>query len=907
MSIQNNTPSNMLKAALYYKNKFGFSVIPIAPGKKSPPLVEWEEFQNRKATDEEITEWWTKTPDANIAIITGKISNLAVVDFDKYDPKYSEDTALEYFPDTILTPSVATPGGGTHLYFQSPHEGLRNNARALPGIDLRAEGGYVVAPPSVNGNGKRYEWLVRPDGTFEDVPDGYISYINKKAFYIYRGGENANEQVVTSVTSCDKMFNKGTRDQDLFHTANCLVKGGMQQENVRQILEILANNCNPPFPISEAEIKIKSALERSARRERNLQAEVDSYISVTSGYFSVTDCYSVLQVVTKEDKAAVRTALSRRKGKTIEKYGKKDGVYQRIDTELEMIDFSEDEGVRSDVLLPLDLHEMVDVCEGNIVLVAGGFNSGKGHPDGTLLMTSTGWEKIENINVGDVLYSEKGEPVAVEGIFPRGRQHCYKFTFNDGANIEVDEDHIWSIMTRYNKTQTKTGHNNKNVNFGKFTQLTTKEIVDRCGTGEIVNYKKFALPQMLPIQYPAKSLPLDPYLLGLLLGDGGFTHSSIVISSKDEEILDAFRTGGFELSHSDKHDYRILGMVGIIRELGLHGLKSNNKYVPHDYLFNSVENRIAVLAGLLDTDGYISSDRVAIEFASVSEELANNVMFLVKSLGGRAIISEKVSTFTYNNKKHYGQKVYRLAIKINNLCPFRLKRKREKYRVGAKRDVKIIRRIDYAGIKKTTCIKVSNKTGLYIAQDFIVTHNTSFALNVLQMNKNRMRIRYLSSEMKGGEFKRRWRTFGLPNDFWLPDEMTEYVALKNNLAGSILPDGLNIVDYLEFPDGDFTQGAEYMKQVHDKLTTGVAVVCIQQKENAKLPRSGDLVMEKPRLAISFKKIPTDTEDVRGVVEIQKAKNVRLGKCDGKKLEFQLTHQGSHFKVIRPWGWWKDYG
>lgn len=561
MSIQNNTPSNMLKAALYYKNKFGFSVIPIAPGKKSPPLVEWEEFQNRKATDEEITEWWTKTPDANIAIITGKISNLAVVDFDKYDPKYSEDTALEYFPDTILTPSVATPGGGTHLYFQSPNEGLRNNARALPGIDLRAEGGYVAAPPSVNGNGKRYEWLVRPDCTFENLPDGYLSYINKKAFCIYRGGEKTNEQVVTSVTSCDKMFNKGTRDQDLFHTANCLVKGGMQQGNVRQVLEILANNCNPPFPISEAEIKIKSALERSARRERNLQAEVDSYIVVTSGYFSVTDCYNVLQVVTKEDKAAVRTALNRRKGKTIEKYGKKDGVYQRIDTELEMIDFTEDEGARSAVLLPLDLHELVDVCEGNIVLVAGGFNSGK----------------------------------------------------------------------------------------------------------------------------------------------------------------------------------------------------------------------------------------------------------------------------------------------------------------------------------------------------------TSFALNVLQMNKNRMRIRYLSSEMKGGEFKRRWRTFGLPNDFWLPDEMTEYVALKNNLGGSILPDGLNIVDYLEFPDGDFTQGAEYMRQVHDKLTTGVAIVCIQQKENAKLPRSGDLVMEKPRLAISFKKIPTDTEDVWGVVEIQKAKNVRLGKCDGKKLEFQLTHQGSHFKVIRPWGWWKDYG
>jgi len=552
----------MLQAALYYKNKLGYSVIPIAPGKKFPPLVEWEEFQNRKATDEEITLWWTKTPKANIAIITGKISNLAVADFDKYDPKYSEDIALEYFPDTINTPSASTPRGGTHLYFSYPDMDLRNNARALPGIDLRAEGGYILAPPSINGNGKKYEWLIKPtDAKLERVPDGYLSYINKKAFNIYRGVTKDLGQTVTCVTNCDKLFQQGTRDQDLFHTANCLTKGGMKIENIRQILNILAVNCNPPFPVSEAEIKIKSALERSARRERNLQAEVDEYISVTFGDFSVTSCYQDLGVVTSCDKSAIRKALARRKDQTIERVGRKAGWYRRIDTELEHIDFTEDEGARSQVRLPLDLHELVEVCEGNIVLVAGEYNAGK----------------------------------------------------------------------------------------------------------------------------------------------------------------------------------------------------------------------------------------------------------------------------------------------------------------------------------------------------------TTFALNTLQMNKNRMKIRYLSSEMKGGEFKKRWRTFGIEESFWLPDEMTEYIVLKNNLAASILPDGLNIIDYLEFAEGDYTQGAEHMRQIHDKLTTGIAVVCIQQKEGARLPRSGDLVMEKPRLAISFKKIPTDTEDVWGVVEIQKAKNVRLGKCDGKKLEFQIKQRGSHFHVTKPWGWWKTYG
>jgi len=184
---------------------------------------------------------------------------------------------------------------------------------------------------------------------------------------------------VTSVTSCDISFEQGTRDQDLFHSANCLIKGGMEVENARHILRILAQNCNPPFPASEVEIKIKSVMERGARKERNIQAEVDSFIAVTSGYFSVTDCYHNLNVVTTCDKTAVRQAVRRRKGESIEKVGLKDGVYQRIENEeeVEFIDFDETEGARSEILLPFDLHEMVEICEGNIVLVAGEFNAGK--------------------------------------------------------------------------------------------------------------------------------------------------------------------------------------------------------------------------------------------------------------------------------------------------------------------------------------------------------------------------------------------------------------------------------------------------------------------------------------------------------------------------------------------------
>jgi hypothetical protein len=167
-----------------------------------------------------------------------------------------------------------------------------------------------------------------------------------------------------------------------------------------------------------------------------------------------------------------------------------------------------------------------------------------------------------------------------------------------------------------------------------------------------------------------------------------------------------------------------------------------------------------------------------------------------------------------------------------------------------------------------------------------------------------MKIRFISSEMRGGELKQRFKMFGIEKEAWWPDENTEYVSLNNNLSGLIIPDGLNIVDYIEFPDGDYTKGAEFMRRIHDKLTTGVAVVFNQQKEGMRLPRSGDLILEKPRLAVTLRKVANESDEVIGIAEVLKAKNVRLGKMDGKKLKYEIKKNGSEFKTIINWGWWK---
>jgi hypothetical protein len=123
---------------------FGASIIPV--GRNKVPLIPWKEFQTRKATEQEVEEWWTKWPEANIGLVTGKISNLAVIDIEKGGD-------ISPFPETD---TVTTGGGGWHLYYVYV-EGVENKTRIFPLTDIRGEGGYVVAPPSVHSSGKKYE------------------------------------------------------------------------------------------------------------------------------------------------------------------------------------------------------------------------------------------------------------------------------------------------------------------------------------------------------------------------------------------------------------------------------------------------------------------------------------------------------------------------------------------------------------------------------------------------------------------------------------------------------------------------------------------------------------------------------------------------------------------------------
>jgi len=149
-------------AALAYLSR-GWSVIPLAPGKKHP-LIRWAPYQQRRAEEREVRLWFGRWPDANIGIVTGLVSGLLVLDIDPQNGGGEALAALEARHGPLpATVEASTGGGGRHLYFRHPGPETHNKVGMAPGIDLRADGGLVVAPPSLHPSGRHYVWVAGRD------------------------------------------------------------------------------------------------------------------------------------------------------------------------------------------------------------------------------------------------------------------------------------------------------------------------------------------------------------------------------------------------------------------------------------------------------------------------------------------------------------------------------------------------------------------------------------------------------------------------------------------------------------------------------------------------------------------------------------------------------------------------
>lgn len=348
----------------------------------------------------------------------------------------------------------------------------------------------------------------------------------------------------------------------------------------------------------------------------------------------------------------------------------------------------------------------------------------KRQPLDAKILTPTGYKLMGEIKVGDLVIGSDGRPTEVEFVSEIVDRPVYQLKTEDGRITECDGEHLWNVRKMHNNRKSK--HTiictDAMLNSGLFYDRVEK----RSNNKRFKEYK-YALETVKPVELQERDLPLEPYLLGLILGDGSVDKKwgvTKLFFHKDDGDFYREQIKNYSLSDTiyDKRNDNVgriyVHMIGkAMRELGLN-VNCYNKFIPNDYLYGSIGQRKALLEGLMDTDGNVGGlNGQCSRYVSVSEKLVDGVIHLVRSLGGRATKSSRVDKL--------GFKSFGVSILFTDYIPFRLPRKKNKCRTTAHTFSRIVS-IDLVGNKLGRCIKISNEDGLYVTDDFILTHNTSW-------------------------------------------------------------------------------------------------------------------------------------------------------------------------------------
>ena len=390
------------------------------------------------------------------------------------------------------------------------------------------------------------------------------------------------------------------------------------------------------------------------------------------------------------------------------------------------------------------LHDMVDpesiprlMTAGTIEVAPLAYMRGRAQPIFTKVLTPDGFRPIGELQVGDLVIGSNGEPTPVLGVYPQGEKDIYRVTAQDGASTLCCGEHLWTVRTR------------ADVRRGKPWRVL--QTTDMIGKLRAAHARRFELPLLTaPVCHPEQPVPMDPYALGLLLGDGCLTGSTTPSFATDDPEL-AIALGavlpGTEVRWKDRVNYTLNRVrqpgdvvtienpvTGALRALGLLGTRSHTKFIPEVYLRNSADVRLALLQGLLDADGGPVTQRgrtCRVHYGTTAPQLRDGVMELVRSLGGVAYTRTRPADgrkpgFANGREVGYRHDSHVVDIRLpEGLAPFRLRRKLDKYNAsGGGRPMRFIDSIEPAGRAEAVCIQVAAADSLYVTEDYLLTHNT---------------------------------------------------------------------------------------------------------------------------------------------------------------------------------------
>jgi len=356
---------------------------------------------------------------------------------------------------------------------------------------------------------------------------------------------------------------------------------------------------------------------------------------------------------------------------------------------------------------------------GSSLCLAGGHGLGKQLALDTELPTPSGFIKLIDLKEGDQLFDESGNICNVTKLHPINiSPESYQIVFDDGTLVEACADHQWLTWTRANRS-----------NGSEPTVKSSKEILQslrfKNGKNTGANH---SIPCSKPLNYLAQDLPIDPYLFGLWLGDGDKYNG--LIETADLEIVKNYKYHIIPSSHSNDSKsvaVRVEGLYHALNKLNfIRRKKGNNaleKHIPDIYLYSSYDQRLALLQGLMDTDGCCLKGGVS-EYCTISKILGAQVLQLVRSLGIKANLKQNAS---YLNGKKCSDR-YRISF-TTKLQVFCLQRKLKNIRHVKTQENRTQHRyiIDVKPIKSKAmrCITVDSPSHLFlITRSFIATHNT---------------------------------------------------------------------------------------------------------------------------------------------------------------------------------------
>jgi hypothetical protein len=433
--------------------------------------------------------------------------------------------------------------------------------------------------------------------------------------------------------------------------------------------------------------------------------------------------------------------------------------------------------------------------------LACGRRTGKALAIDTPILTVDGWKIMRDLEVGDKVFGIDGKPTKILATTEIMEGHkCYKITFSDGYEIIADEDHQWFIEDksfRKNFARTKNTSCKKKV---KTTGELSKDFKITRKDGKFEN--NYSIPNCSPLEYSNKGLPIDPYVFGAWLGDG--TSNSGNLTTDDLEMIDIFDEKGYYLKKlKAKYCYSIVDKKihirkryprkeftrSILIELDKLGTRSN-KHIPEIYKTSSVKQRLELLRGLMDTDGYCNIGENC-EYCGVNKKLVDDVYDLIISLAIKATLLD-LDCRLYG--RYIGRK-YRILFSTE-LPVFKLKRKSDRLPTsGRKNDIKrrFIEKIEEVDSVPVKCIQVEKEDGLYLAgRNLIPTHNSCVAAYIALRSalKPNQRIWIVS-----GSYELTQRVF---------NQLITFVAIlfKNNKAYKIK---MKPSPRLEFSNGSFIQ------------------------------------------------------------------------------------------------------